>query len=199
MDPDLVMHLTFDGDIRRDELGHLVNCGDCPTPALDRSGGGAAAFTGAQCLVVSDAPELRPSEFTLATWVTVGRSDVSGTIVGKALDGPTGQSNSYELFQDASPSSWCVAGVGVITCNGSLGAGWHHLAATYDGADIALYVDGLEVSRRVGGSLRYADDPIRVGCDMDFGVVESFYMGEIDDVRLYRRVLSREDIDALAR
>ena len=43
-----------------------------------------------------------------------------------------------------------------------------------------------------------ASDPFRIGCDMDGGVILSYYGGSLDDVRLYDRPLSAAEIATLA-
>jgi hypothetical protein len=69
---------------------------------------------------------------------------------------------------------------------------WTHLAATYGPARLRLYVDGNEVaSVPSGGRLRRSTGPLRIGGNAVGG---DWFKGVIDEVRIYRRALSRKEI-----
>lgn len=65
---------------------------------------------------------------------------------------------------------------------------WHHVAGVYDGSDVRVYVDGSLVARRKGSGKRTKNDlPLVVGGDVgQGGVANSFFPGEIDEVRVSR-------------
>jgi hypothetical protein len=66
--------------------------------------------------------------------------------------------------------------------------GWTHLAATYDGRRLAVYLDGARVARRAArGALAAGRGPLRIG---------GSFTGTIDEVRLYSRALSAAEIRA---
>jgi len=69
---------------------------------------------------------------------------------------------------------------------------WHHVASTYDGATLALIVDGVQVaSRGVTGQVSPSSNPLEVGgSTFDAGVLG----GTIDDVRIYGRGLSASEV-----
>ncbi len=70
---------------------------------------------------------------------------------------------------------------------------WVHLAATYDGATMRLYADGEECGNMPRpGRLRPTDGRLVLG-GYDVGH-PSHFQGLLDDVRIYRRVLSAEEI-----
>ena len=72
---------------------------------------------------------------------------------------------------------------------------WTHLAATYDGTTLRLYVNGVEAATKaVSGAIRSSTGPLRIGGN---GVWSSeFFAGLIDEVRVYDRPLSAADITA---
>jgi hypothetical protein len=76
------------------------------------------------------------------------------------------------------------------------GTDWVHLAATYDGDTIRLYVDGeLEASADGPSSVGTNNDPLGIGAGADgFRPLE----GALDDARIYDRALSGAEIAALA-
>jgi len=74
---------------------------------------------------------------------------------------------------------------------------WHHLAGTYDGRQLKLYVDGrlTDTADHVGSIARSASD-VEIGRNSERN--DRLYTGAIDDVRIYRRALSAAEITSLA-
>jgi glucose/arabinose dehydrogenase len=71
---------------------------------------------------------------------------------------------------------------------------WTHLAATYDGTTLRLFVNGTQVgSRAVGGALVTSTGALRIGGNNLWG---EFFAGRIDDVRIYNRALTQAEIAA---
>jgi hypothetical protein len=69
-------------------------------------------------------------------------------------------------------------------------ASWSHLAMTYDGVSLRLYVNGILVSTRA------AAKPTVNGLKLAIGAYKTsnFFEGLIDEVRIYNRVLSATEI-----
>ena len=69
---------------------------------------------------------------------------------------------------------------------------WTHLAATYDGATLRLYVNGLQVSSvpHTGG-ITTSTLPLHIGGDSLYG---RYFHGRIDEVRIYNRALTQDEI-----
>src|SRR5262249_14594591 len=64
---------------------------------------------------------------------------------------------------------------------------WTHLAATYDGATLRLYINGTQVgSAARAGTLATSTNPLQIGGDSIFG---QFFQGTIDEVRSYYTAL----------
>jgi hypothetical protein len=71
---------------------------------------------------------------------------------------------------------------------------WSHLAVTYDGAAVSLFVDGDEVSRRpTTGPILGTPSPLWIGGNQPYG---EYFQGLIDEVRIYDRPLSGEEVRA---
>ena len=71
---------------------------------------------------------------------------------------------------------------------------WAHLAATYDGATMRLYVNGVQVaSRTQTGAIATSTNPLQVGGDSIYG---QYFAGRIDEVRIYNRTLSVAEIQS---
>ena len=71
---------------------------------------------------------------------------------------------------------------------------WSHLAATYDGATLRLYVNGSQVDEWAQtGPIQTSTGPLSFGGDALYG---QFFSGRIDEVRIYNRALSASDVQA---
>ena len=71
---------------------------------------------------------------------------------------------------------------------------WSHLAATYDGTTLRLYVNGtLASSRAVSGAMPSSTGPLRIGGNSVWG---EYFTGLIDEVRVYNRALSAAEVQA---
>jgi len=69
---------------------------------------------------------------------------------------------------------------------------WYHVAYTYDGATLRLYVNGVEVnSKAASGSLKVNSRPISIGSD---GGTQKFFNGTIDQARIYDAALTADQI-----
>jgi hypothetical protein len=74
---------------------------------------------------------------------------------------------------------------------------WYHLASTYDGEYLRLFVDGAEATAtRVGKTRRAGTGHFRMGRRGD-GFGPPGFPGVIDDVRLYREALAGDAIAAI--
>jgi hypothetical protein len=72
---------------------------------------------------------------------------------------------------------------------------WHHVAGTFDGKQLNLYVDGKQVgSKAIVGKLNtQSTQPMKIGSFRD----EPFH-GDLNDIRLYRSGLSKVQIKSIA-
>jgi hypothetical protein len=157
--------------------------------------GKALEFTGAGFVDFAEAPDLNLIEaMTLALWI---RPQRVGSM--RLLDkGPVGGSDGYLL--DTHPENH----LRVITRPGTLMANervpcdqWSHVAATFGDKKLRVYLNGREIAEMnaPGGTLTATALPLRVGADSSGG---SRFVGLMDDVRIYRRVLKPEEIAKLA-
>ena len=69
---------------------------------------------------------------------------------------------------------------------------WTHLAVTYDGTTVRLYVNGAQVSSLAKtGNLTTSTNPLTIGSDPIYG---QYFQGMIDDVRVYNVALTSAQI-----
>lgn len=78
---------------------------------------------------------------------------------------------------------------------------WRHVATTYDGAWLRVYVDGRAAgATRVTGRTCVSAEPLAVGAKNNptKGLLEAFWDGRLDEVRIYDRALTLTEIGQLA-
>jgi hypothetical protein len=159
---------------------------------------GAIVFDGNDdVVVVPDAPALDlSSAMTLAAWVRPDEVPFDWSAVL--------QKDPAVYFLDAAgPFGGPVAGVEANggCCSNATGPSqlavgvWTHLAATYDGAQVRLYVDGaLAAVTPASGPILASPGPLWIGNNSFAG--EGF-AGRIDDVRVYSVALAANQVQAL--
>jgi chitodextrinase len=157
--------------------------------------GGALVFDGTSSYVtVADRAALDlTTALTVEAWVYPTSSSAgSAAIVAKER---TGGGMPYGLeTTGGAPDAY--VNVGATASSGGAAAlplnAWSHVAATYDGTTLALYVNGTQVSSATAaGPLSTSADPLRIGADLTWG---EYFDGRIDDVRLYDHALSGAEV-----
>lgn len=70
--------------------------------------------------------------------------------------------------------------------------GWTHIAGTYDGSMVQLFVNGVQVSSTaIAGTISTSTGPLRIGGN---GLWGEYFQGSIDEVRIYNRPLTQTEI-----
>ena len=159
--------------------------------------GKALSFNGTSSLVsVNDAAALRlTAAMTLEAWVRPTASAAWRC----ALLKETAAGLAYGLYaSDASshPGGFVHIASDVDATSPSTIAlnAWSHLATTYDGATLRLFVNGAQVtSRALSGSILSSSSPLRIGGNKIWG---EYFAGTLDEVRVYNRALSPAEIQA---
>lgn len=158
--------------------------------------GGALSFDGINDVVtVNDADSLDfTTGFSLEAWVNPTSAGNWSSVLFK--QGPQGM--NYSLYANngtnkpvaqvyLSNAEQNAPGTGPVPLNT-----WTHLAATYDGTTLRLYVNGvLAGSKAISGSLLNTPNPLTIGGN---AVWSEFFQGQIDEVRLYNRALTATEI-----
>jgi hypothetical protein len=77
---------------------------------------------------------------------------------------------------------------------------WYHVAASWDGTELAIYVDGVEENRlTVGSGVAYtSSDPLWIGNTTQTNSPQPrFWDGLIDEVKIFNRALDASEIQAI--
>ncbi len=208
LDRGLAARLPFDGDAL--ESVSRVRLNAPGTRPVDGLLGGALRFDGQRGLVSLGA-RFQPDRFTVAAWVRPEAVDRTQVVVSKIRNLPGHTQRNFELRLEPGGRAVLMVPSGrgweSIQSRHAVAAGrWTHLAAVYDGRRASLYLDGAREPESM--DVRYAstrtDTVIGArgesgGRDgRSAGLPGSFFLGALDEVRLYRRPLADEEVAALA-
>ncbi len=159
--------------------------------------GTAFSFSGGYALIPNDLT-LEPTMFTIDGWVRAASSPGQYRyLMAKGADGC--EAASFGLYTGAQ------GGLQFYTYNGisyslspSVPAAdvwdgeWHFFAATYDGKEIRLYLDGDQVgSPAIAVAVQYdlPDKDLSIGDYLGCSSLDLSFTGEIDEVELFERTL----------
>ncbi|UQA97083.1 LamG domain-containing protein [Streptomyces halobius] len=182
------------------------------TPGRKGVAGNAVKFNGTDGYArigQSTGPHVNTSRsFTISAWAKLDKKP-SGAAIITAQAGK--ESPGFELYYSRDLDRWVFnqyaedkAGAGVIRAMGPKGGTatvgeWVHLTGVHDTvADtLTLYINGQEAgSTKRGGAFR-ADGSMYIGAGNYSGKPGAFFPGEVDDVRLYDRPVSAEEVRQL--
>jgi len=163
--------------------------------------GGALRLDGRnQYVECGNGPSLNVTDqITLAVWINPsaagnGQHQHYVTKGDKcyALKHNTGNYMEFDIYD----RGWFTARGPAVTA-ASFNGVWHHVAGTYDGKILKMYIDG-ELQPAFGAESHVGHIPltatsVSIGRDNDAGG-RRYYNGLIDDVRIYNRALSQEEI-----
>jgi predicted GH43/DUF377 family glycosyl hydrolase len=108
-----------------------------------------------------------------------------------------GAAQSYQLWIASSAftlSTYGLAGHSAVSFSVPDSAlnSWSHLVGTWDGSNLRIYLNGILKAGPLSatGTMTASTNPLRIGS----GVGTSWFNGSIDDVRIYNRALSSDEI-----
>lgn len=151
--------------------------------------------TGTGYATVADSSSLDPtSQISITAWISATDWNGNRRIVEKGAN-----DNQYMLGASNGQLYFLLAGVGSLSASLPSAGTWHHVAATYNGTTMALYVDGTEVaSMAASGNIATTNDPLIIGSKENSTASGDYFYGALDEVRIYDAALSATSIAALA-
>jgi hypothetical protein len=199
-DKSLVLYLPFDkddGSYARDRSGY--NNHGTIYGAISVAGivGKALSFDGVDDYVwiPHDASQDLKTALSLAVWVYRAEA-ITGWIINKNYD--SSGNTQYGFYIDSYNNIQFVLNGAVRVGYGiNILGRWARIVCTWDGSTARIYVDGqLKTSASYSATLTSQPYAITVGCRKTTGGVAGayFHKGLIDEVRIYNRALTAEEI-----
>ena len=204
-DPNLVSWWKFNetsGTVASDSAGS--NNGQLVNGPVWTTGhnGGALSFDGYNdyVQVANNASLNITNAITVSAWINRDVMGVRGDVVSKIT--PSYPYGAFQLYVGAANEvgfALDIDGFWNGAVGGAIDAGnWHQLTGTYDGTQIALYIDGkLVVSEIDPGTIGVDNQNLYIGRATPGFETGYFFDGSIDDVRIYNRALSSGEVQQL--
>ncbi|MCR4274955.1 MAG: hypothetical protein NUW02_02820 [Candidatus Campbellbacteria bacterium] len=134
------------------------------------------------------------NEHTISARVKVnGLPMVKGQNEWVLLLGDTGKGHQWLIDTDGilQVSGWEETPIATKP----LGLGWNHVVVTYDGTSLAVYVNNESLGTTPANFVSLPAPQLTLG--LPFVEGDAYFNGELDDVRVYNRELSSDEITAL--
>ena len=153
-------------------------------------------------------PDLEPAHVAVMAWVKAAQSPGPNAYIIAQGGGPTCTPSSYALTTGGDGGlQFDVSDGASVSPSADPGphvwdGNWHFVVGTYDGTTVRLYVDGNEVTPGTASNTvigyQLPTDTFTVGGYPDPNCRQfAFYTGALDEVRVYDRALTADEISQL--
>lgn len=150
------------------------------------------------------------TSFTISAWVNPGTVTMQRVMSRVASASTASEVYGLDVYQNN-----CRVMIGKVTTGGVLGqtntysvdtavggsvpAGvWSHVAGTYDGTTMRAYVNGVQVGTFARSAtsipLLTGTSALAVGADYNGSTAAEFFDGQMEEVRLYNRALTANEL-----
>ncbi len=176
-----------------------------PTWSTDRNGGGALLFDGTNYVEINGYKGVvGTGSRTCSAWIRT-----TSALQGNIVSWGDGQNDQKWMFRIEDGTLGVGVWGGYIKTTQTVNDDqWHHVAAVLendgspDVSEILLYIDGiLQLDTNVTGSQLIhtaADQNVMIGVYENNSSYSSYFTGLIDDVKIYSRALTGDEIKDLA-
>lgn len=220
----LVARWTFDGNYTESVSNLNTQLGAKNLTYVEGVHGKAAVFNGKDnylyvegdpILNLGNSGEENNDNFTISAWVNLRNAKEGyqylldkGKDIGWDKNDGCYWTNPYRLRFDISEpeldlsNAFEDSNAGLTTEGSALTGGkyvegeeWFLLTATYDGSRVKIYHDNeLLTQSNYTDGITYNEDELFIGVDCK---LENYFRGAVDDLRLYTKTLSYDDVNAL--
>jgi len=147
--------------------------------------------------------DLNPQSFSVEAWARVTgnqgkyRSVITSRkgVIGEPYLGYiiyAGSDNNWQFWTGTGQTAWNKIINGAISLNT-----WTHLVGTCGGGVMKFYVNNVVYTLSISSFAVNNVHPLRIGAGTTEGSPQFFFCGQIDEVRVYSRVLTAEEVSDL--
>jgi len=197
----LVAQYTFDGNLKDSAGSHHGTALGNAAVGTDPTRGQVLSLDGAGDAVdAAYSADLNPEAFTASFWAY---PDAAGTGHRSPLTSRDDSPQRGYIFYIEPGNAWQFwtgSGTGWNATTGpaaKLGE-WTHVTATFGNEQRKLYINGRLVGEGTAPLSPNTQRPLRIGGGATEGAGNYFFPGKMDEVRLYNRVLTAEEVAGLA-
>lgn len=140
---------------------------------------------------------------TLMAWVKTTSTSITSAmqrIMSRYLNGATAN-EQYGIDIYMGNARFLVGTTTTVTaCTGTAVTAnvWTHICATYDGANMLVYQDGVQTgSAARSGTITSSTGAFSFGADYNGTTASEFFVGSMEDLRIYNRALSQPEIETI--
>lgn len=138
------------------------------------------------------------SERSISGWIKM-TSDTATVKVPFAYGNCSAGGDAFGVFLNASEVlNFWGCGSGDFSTSASVSVNtWHHITATYDRANVRVFLDGVQVGSTTAKTLNTGTVGMFIGNDGTLDPASYAFLGLVDDLRVYNRALSSSEVAAL--
>jgi hypothetical protein len=146
-------------------------------------------------------PAMNPTSFTVGAWVyptALGKDQAIISTLIESSGSNTGLElhiggNNIPLVTIRNGSSWLdVKGTSAVTVNT-----WTHVAATYNGVNLCIYVNGVLANSAAATQFTAGTQALYLGRRTTYMTRPLYFTGKIDEVSIWNKVLNEIEITTL--
>lgn len=187
------------GDAGSDGAAQDGQQSDGPVDGQGGGAGGALSFDGTDDLVFVPTSDVfnAPTAMTIEAWVRLedgldgavasiwGQGGAADKIILQVVQGEL----QVKIIRDG------IAGQTVAAAQLDINGQWAHVATTYDGSALLVYIDGVQKGQTAAaGNLVVPNQPLRFGIEDILNGTQTFLAGEMDEVRIWDHARTGQEI-----
>lgn len=175
--------------------GFAVTVTGAPAPTAGPHGTGITFNGSNDAIAVADKSAVDPTAgITMMAWINATNWSGNRRIMQKG-----NSDNQYRFLAENGVFKFDLSGVGTVTCTLPSTGVWHHVAATYDGKLMKIYLDGVVTAQLAAtGSISTTTDPLNFGTKTATSTSGDHFLGQLADLRMYATALASSHIKAIA-
>lgn len=180
------------------------------TPGQPGMDGKALSLDGIDDYATAGVPHLNNQRsFTVSAWAKLSKTKPSHAAIITTQTGI--HKPGFELYYSSTYDRWVFnqfvsdtsdsGAIRAMQADGktAYGGEWTHLVGVHDTVanQLTLYVNGVEAGRASVSQTWYAGGPVQIGAGSYEGKPDSYFPGQIDDVKLFDRPVSADEVQQL--